>query len=283
MSDEILKVEGFSFRYSGLDTFALRDISFSVRKGEIALLAGSSGSGKTTLLRSINGIVPHLYPGDYSGKVIVDGLEAQYTPVNELATKVGFLFQNPENQMFKFTVESDIGFGLECFGIERCEILKRVDQIIEVLHIEDIRKRSPNELSDGQKQRVALAGVLAMGPQLLVLDEPTSMLDPKMAKEVVSLLKELNEQLGLTIILVEHRLELVAPIVSQIIVLSDGKVWTQGTPEEVFSSDGITDVGLSLPPVVDVQNQLRLLNRWQGKIELSVDGFCSKVLHPVSN
>ena len=275
-ADEILRFEDLSFKYMGLDLPTLQNVNLSMRKGEIAVLAGASGSGKTTLLRCINGLIPHIYPGEYSGRVVVDGLVAQDTPTYELAKKIGFLFQNPENQIFMFTVERDIAFGLENLGVERSEIARRVDESLKLLSIEDLRNRSPSELSDGQKQRVAIAGALAMGPELLVLDEPTSLLDPRAATDVVALVKELNAELGLSVLLVEHRLELVAPIADQLIIMSGGRIWKSGPPVEVLASEGIHEVGLSAPTVVELQRQLRALGRWPGKIDLSVDAFYSE-------
>jgi energy-coupling factor transporter ATP-binding protein EcfA2 len=275
-ADEILRFEDLSFKYMGLDLPTLQDVNLSMRKGEIAVLAGASGSGKTTLLRCINGLIPHIYPGEYSGRVVVDGLVAQDTPTYELAKKIGFLFQNPENQIFMFTVERDIAFGLENLGVERSEIARRVDESLKLLSIEDLRNRSPSELSDGQKQRVAIAGALAMGPELLVLDEPTSLLDPRTANDVVALVKGLNAELGLSVLLVEHRLELVAPIADQLIIMSGGRIWKSGPPVEVLASEGIHEVGLSAPTVVELQRQLRSLGRWSGKIDLSVDAFYSE-------
>jgi energy-coupling factor transporter ATP-binding protein EcfA2 len=275
-ADEILRFEDLSFKYMGLDLPTLQNVNLLVRKGEIAVLAGASGSGKTTLLRCINGLIPHIYPGEYSGNVVVDGLVAQDTPTYELAKKIGFLFQNPENQIFMFTVERDIAFGLENLGVERSEIARRVDESLKLLGIEDLRNRSPSELSDGQKQRVAIAGALAMGPELLVLDEPTSLLDPRAATDVVALVKELNAELGLSVLLVEHRLELVAPIADQLIIMSGGRIWKSGPPVEVLASEGIHEVGLSAPTVVELQRQLRALGRWPDKIDLSVDAFYSE-------
>jgi len=259
-----------------MDVPTLQNVSLSIRKGEIAVLAGASGSGKTTLLRCTNGLIPHIYPGEYAGRVVVDGLVAQETPTYELAKKIGFLFQNPENQIFMFTVERDIAFGLENLGVERPEMVRRVDESLRLLNIEDLRNRSPSELSDGQKQRVAIAGALAMGPELLILDEPTSLLDPRTANDVVALVKELNAKLGLSVLLVEHRLELVAPVADLLIVLSGGKVWKQGPPAEVLSSEGIDEIGFSPPTVVELQRRLRSLGRWPGKIDLSVDAFYSE-------
>jgi energy-coupling factor transporter ATP-binding protein EcfA2 len=254
----------------------LQNISLSLKKGEIAVLAGASGSGKTTLLRCINGLIPHIYPGEYSGRVVADGLVVNETPTYELAKKIGFLFQNPENQIFMFTVERDIAFGLENLGVERSQIAHRVDDCLRLLNIGELRDRSPSELSDGQKQRVAIAGALAMGPELLVLDEPTSLLDPKTADGVVGLVKELNSKLGLSVLLVEHRLELVAPIADQLIILAKGKVWKSGPPAEVLSAEGIHEVGLSPPTVVEVQRRLKSLGRWPGQLDLSVEAFCAE-------
>jgi energy-coupling factor transporter ATP-binding protein EcfA2 len=273
MSDDLLKIEDLSFTYAGLERRALQNVSMSVGKGEVVVLAGASGSGKTTLLRCINGLVPNLYPGEYSGRVIVDGLVAQETPPYELAKKIGFLFQNPENQIFMFSVERDIAFGLENLGMERSEILRRVDWALHALGIEHLRTMSPSDLSDGQKQRVAIAGALATGPQMLVLDEPTSLLDPKMAENVVKLLTDLNNELGLSILLVEHRLELVLPIADRLIVLSDGCIRQQGAPKDVLETDGIEEAGISLPPVVSLQKELRRLGRWPGGLELSMNEF----------
>lgn len=277
MRDDILRIEDFSFKYSGLDTPALQNVSMSIKKGEIAVLAGASGSGKTTLLRSINGLIPNLYPGEYSGKITLDGLVAQETPTYELSKKIGFLFQNPENQIFMFSVERDLAFGLENFGIERTEIIQRVNHALRLLRLEGIRMMAPSDLSDGQKQRVAIAGALAMDPQMLVLDEPTSLLDPKMANDLVKLLRDLNRELGLTILLVEHRLELIAPLADKLVVLSNGRVWKEGTPEEVLATEGIQDIGLSLPPVVELQKKLSALGRWSTGLALDIDEFFAEV------
>jgi energy-coupling factor transporter ATP-binding protein EcfA2 len=277
MQEEMLRLENFSFKYAGLETHALLNVSFSIRKGEIAVLAGPSGSGKTTLLRSVNGLIPHLYPGEYSGRVVVDGLVVHDTPTCSLARRIGFLFQNPENQIFMFSVERDVAFGLENTGVERPEILRRVDWALQLLKISELRKNSPSELSDGQKQRVAIAGALVMGAQLLVLDEPTSLLDPEIANNLVDLLRELNEELGLTILIVEHRLELVAPIADRLVVLSEGKIWKQGTPEEVLASEDIREAGLAPPTVVDLQKKLRSRGCWSDKIELNTERFSTVV------
>lgn len=253
---KIVEFRNYSFKYSGASAPVLEDIEFSVREGEIVVLAGASGSGKSTILRSINGLIPHVYPGEYKGEVIVDGLLVKETPTYELARRVGFLFQNPENQIFMFTVERDIAFGLENLGYPPEVIRKKVDWAMNLLGISQLAKRSPSELSDGQKQRVAIAGSLVMDPSILVMDEPTSLLDPKTAWEVVELIRKLNKELGLTVILVEHRFELVSDIASKFVVISKGKLWKEGPPEDVLFSDQLEDIGLTPPPIVQVEKRL---------------------------
>ncbi|MEM3638118.1 MAG: ABC transporter ATP-binding protein [Conexivisphaerales archaeon] len=253
---KILEFRDYSFKYAGANSPTLNDISFSVEEGEIVVIAGASGSGKSTLLRSINGLIPHIYPGEYSGEVIVDGLLVKDTPTFELAKRVGFLFQNPENQIFMFTVERDVAFGLENLGYPPEIIRKKTDWAMQLLGISHLAKRSPSELSDGQKQRVAIAGSLVMDPKILVLDEPTSLLDPRAASDVIELVKKLNRELGLTVILVEHRFELVAAVASRFIVISKGRIWGEGPPEEILFSEGLDQIGLAAPPIVQVEKNL---------------------------
>lgn len=276
MPDGILEFRNFSFRYSGSSKPTLQDVNFRVEKGEIVVLAGASGSGKSTLLRSINGLIPHIYYGEYKGEVIVDGLVVRDTPTYELAKRVGFLFQNPENQIFMFTVERDIAFGMENLGYHPEVMRKKTDWAMNLLGISDLAKRSPSELSDGQKQRVAIAGSLVMDPKILVLDEPTSLLDPKTALEVVQLVKRLNQELGITVVLVEHRFELVAQIASRFVVISEGRVWADGKPEEVLFKDGLEEIGLSPPPIVQIERKLRERQFIEGPPTLDVTQFVTR-------
>ncbi len=252
----IIEFKDYTFKYSGASSPTLSNVEFSVEEGEIVVIAGASGSGKSTILRSINGLIPHIYPGEYTGEVIVDGLTVKDTPTFELARKVGFLFQNPENQIFMFTVERDIAFGMENLGYPPDVMRKKTDWAMGLLGISHLAKRSPSELSDGQKQRVAIAGSLVMDPRILVLDEPTSLLDPRTAIDVVNLVKKLNSDLGITVVLVEHRFELVAQIASRFVVINKGKVWGEGRPEDILFSDGLEEIGLSAPPIVHVEKEL---------------------------
>ena len=253
---EILRIDGLSFRYPESPRRAVDGFDLSVAEGEIVVLAGPSGCGKSTLLRAVNGLIPHMYSGEYSGSVRVGGTNVKDSSMKDLAQKVGFLFQNPENQIFMFTVERDIAFGLENLGVPRAEMRARVDDSMRLLDIGDLALRAPHELSDGQKQRVALAGVLAMRPRLVILDEPTSLLDPKTASELVSLVARLRKELGTTFVVVEHRLDLLVRVADKIVVMSDGKKALEGTPREVLFSQDAEAYGVTVPSVTRLQKML---------------------------
>lgn len=236
LTDPWIEFEDFSFTYRGKERPAVGPVSLRIGKG-ITLLAGRSGCGKTTLLRSINGLIPHMYPGTSKGRVFVNGMEAEVSSVSELATEVGILFQNPENQIFMFSVERDIAFGLENLGIPRKEMEERVQWALELLEIKDLAKKAPHELSDGQKQRVALAGVIVMKPRVILLDEPTSLLDPLTAIELLKELKTMQEELGLCVLAVEHRLDHLVSIATRLLVMEEGRITLDGHPREVLREE----------------------------------------------
>lgn len=253
---EIVSIENLSFRYRDTEKNAIEDFNLSLHEGEIVALAGPSGCGKSTLLRCINGLIPHMYQGEYKGRVLVNGLEVSKTEISLISQHVGFLFQNPENQIFMFSVERDIAFGLENLGLPREEIRSRVQNIISLLRIEKLAKRAPHELSDGQKQRVALAGVLVMRPKVVILDEPTSLLDPKAAWELVELIKELNQKLKTSFIIVEHRLDLVLRIADRLVVMFEGKKVLDDKPRKILLDDDPSVYGVLVPSITKLQRDL---------------------------
>jgi len=253
---DILQMDRLSFRYPESPRRAVADFDLVVPEGEIVVLAGPSGCGKSTLLRTVNGLIPHMYSGEYTGDVRVGGSSVKDSSMRDLAQKVGFLFQNPENQIFMFTVERDIAFGLENLGVPRPEMRERVDEAMGLLEIGDLALRAPHELSDGQKQRVALAGVLAMRPRLVILDEPTSLLDPKTAAELVGLVAKLRRDLGTTFLVVEHRLDLLVKVADRIVVMNEGAKVLEGTPREVLFGDEAEAYGVAVPAVTQVQKLL---------------------------
>jgi energy-coupling factor transporter ATP-binding protein EcfA2 len=197
-----------------------------------------------------------MYPGEYLGGITMDGLRVDKTQMGEIAQKVGLLFQNPENQIFMFSVERDIAFGLENLGLPREEIRKRVDEVLRLLGITHLALRAPHELSDGQKQRVALAGVIAMRPRLIILDEPTSLLDPQTASELVALVRTLNKDLGITFVIVEHRLELLTPIADRIVVMDRGRKVMEGKPADVLTDPRAAGYGIAVPPISKLYTDL---------------------------
>ena len=191
---KIIEVKDLGFKYAGTDFYAIRGVNLEIDEGEFVVLAGKSGCGKTTLLRCLNGLIPHFYEGEFRGRVLIDGIDTRECPPHILSQKVGMVFQNPDNQLFALSVEADIAFPLENLGLPREEIRDRVEWALKLLGIEELRKRSPFELSAGQKQKVAIASVLAMKPKILLLDEPTSSLDPVSAKNLIDAIIDLNRR-----------------------------------------------------------------------------------------
>ena len=254
--EEIIKFNDFSFKYSSSKTNILENINLSIESSEITVLAGPTGCGKSTLLRSIVGLIPNMYDGEYSGEVIVDGIRIKDAEIKEIAKRVGFVFQNPENQIFMFSVERDIAFGLENLGIEQKIIKERIKKIMETLNITHLAEKAPHELSDGQKQRTALAGVLAMEPKILILDEPTSLLDPKTASEFMELMNKLCRENGISIIIVEHRLDLVLKYADRLIILSNGKIVSNDKPENVFNYKKLIIPELGIPFSTKIYREL---------------------------
>ena len=187
---------------------------------------------------------------------MVSGLKVTEHPIHELALHVGLVFQNPENQIFALSVEKDVAFGLENLGMEREEMRRRVEWALDVTGIRELRNRAPHELSGGQQQRVAIAGVLAMRPEILVLDEPTSFLDPLSAVRILDMIKKLNEE-GLTIILIEHRLDIVSRYVDHVMIMNEGSIVLDGKPREIFQSLYPELLGVGLPKVAKLFNMLR--------------------------
>ena len=244
---DLIRFNDFSFKYNSRNDKVLENINLSINSNEITVLAGPTGCGKSTLLRAIVGLIPNMYEGEYTGEVIVDGIKIKDAEIKEIAKRVGFVFQNPENQIFMFSVERDIAFGLENLSLEQEIIKKRINEIMETLNITHLAKKAPHELSDGQKQRTALAGVLAMQPKILILDEPTSLLDPKTATEFMELMNKLCKEKGMSIIIVEHRLDLVLKYADKLIILSNGKIISNATPENVFDYKKDVIPELSIP------------------------------------
>ncbi len=253
MSEEyVIECQNVKFLYPGSTVNAVNGVSFSVKKGEFLSVIGHNGSGKSTLARLLNGLLE----AD-EGKITVLGMDvSQEGNAVEIRKRVGVVFQNPDNQMVASIVEDDIAFGPENIGVEREEIGRRIDWALNAVGMQDYRHSTPTRLSGGQKQRIAVAGVLAIKPEVLILDESTAMLDPKGRREVIEVVKKLNEEQGMTIILITHFME-EALLADRTIVMNRGEIALTGTPEEIFKSgDALETFNLSLPRISVIAREL---------------------------
>ena len=245
----MIEFKDFSFKYALSNRWNLEKINLKIERGEFVLVVGPSGSGKTTFLRAINGLVPHFYNGEYLGEVKVNGREIKNTTPGEIAKNVASIFQDPENQIVMETVEREIAFPLENMGLPSYEISKRVEEALDLINIAELRRRKIEELSGGEKQKVAIATAIATYPDFLLLDEPTSQLSPNSAEDILSLLERLNDDFGIGIILVEHRLERTMYRADRIIVFSQGKIIGDGEPRIVASKIDFDTLGIGYPQV----------------------------------
>jgi len=253
----VIETNSLTYTYPGATKPSVSDVSIKTEKGEFTLITGPSGCGKTTLCRCFNGLIPHFYQGELKGNITVAGLNVAEHPTHELAKHVGLVFQNPENQLFALSVEKDVAFGLENLGVPREEMRKKVNWALDLTGMYDLRERAPHELSGGQQQRVAIAAVLAMQPEVMVLDEPTSFLDPLSAKKIFEVIYELNKTLGITVVLVEHRLDLTARYADHIVVMDDGKVVLDGAPRAILDSEEARLIGVGIPKATRLYQILR--------------------------
>lgn len=242
----MIQLEDLTYSYPATDQPALRDLTLQVESGEFVAVVGPNGAGKSTLCYALSGFIPHFFNGVLSGQLNVAGQDLHQVSSSELAGTVGLVFQDPFNQISgaRFTVQEEIAFGLENLGAPRESMPDRINQAMSIMGLEELADRSPFELSGGQQQRLALATVLVMEPSLLILDEPTSQLDPVGTKEVFQALRNLTDSSETTIVLVEHKLEWVATFADRVIALDHGRIATQGKPEQVLTSDVARDIGV---------------------------------------
>ncbi|MFB0569589.1 MAG: energy-coupling factor ABC transporter ATP-binding protein [Nitrososphaeria archaeon] len=273
----IVDVSGLSFTYSGTEQPAIRDINIRVESGEFILLVGPSGCGKSTLCRCLNGLIPHFHTGEMKGRVLVMGKDTATTPTFILSQDVGFVFQNPENQLFALSVENDVAFALENLGYPRDEIRGRVDFALRTVGIESLRNKSPFELSGGQQQRVAIASVLAMEPSLMIFDEPTSFLDPLSAQNLIRSISEIQDTTGMAVVLVEHRLDLAARYATRIVVMESGRIVDDGPPAEVLAQDETEVFGVGIPKIVKLAKTLNKDLRIFNQLPLTVEEASKKI------
>jgi energy-coupling factor transporter ATP-binding protein EcfA2 len=232
----LIKLESLGYRYPEADRPVFTDITTEVVAGEVILLRGPSGGGKSTLLRCLNGLVPHSSGGALTGRVKVCGLDTREHPPREMGAQVGFVFQHPEAQFVLDDVEAELAFGLENLGLPRSLMRKRIEEVLDQVGINSLRRRRIATLSGGERQRVAIATALVMHPRALVLDEPTSQLDPQAAEDVLQVVLRLVAELGMTTIIAEHRVERIAPFVDRVWTLDGGQLRDQAPREALVQA-----------------------------------------------
>lgn len=254
---QAVEIERFSWKYQHTAEFALQDVSLEITEGEFALVVGPNESGKTTLMMAIKGLIPLSFPGRYEGTVRVFGEPIEQKSASVLAQQVGYVFSDPEAQFTALTVEEEILFGLENIGVAEDGIAERIRWASELTMIGDLLDKPPYDISGGEKQRVAIASVIAMDPQILILDEPTSMIDPLGKDLVVGICAQLKRDRQMTIIVVEHNLEAFAPLADQVVLMHGGRVVRKGPPREMFANvDELVHQGVFPPAVTQTFAQL---------------------------
>lgn len=268
----MIRISGLSFKYRGGSEEALKNIDMTVCRGDFLGIIGSSGAGKTTLLHAINGIIPHHFNGDYFGSVKVNGLDTIDNKPEELSKTVGSVRQDFESQMVSSVVEDEILFGLENFSVPRNEIEKRITDALDKTGIKNLRERNIATLSGGQKQKVAISAIIALMPDILVLDEPTGELDPQSSRQIFELLRELNEKHGITIVIVEQKIMLLCEFARKLAVMESGRITVNGAVHDVLRrSREMEDAGINCPRIVTLAGRLKEAKLYSGPIPVNID------------
>jgi len=267
----LIKFNNFYFRYKGNKEYALDNINLKIDSNKLILLAGETGSGKTSLIRCMNGLIPQFYAGFYKGSVNVTGKDTISTSIADLSTEIGIVFQNPENQLIAMNVEHEIAFGMENIGIPRDYIKQRIEEVVKLTEIDTILNKAPFELSGGEQQRVAIASILVLDPKVIILDEPTASLDPYFAQKIINLLKKIQIEKGITIIISEHRMDLVLPIVDEIILLKSGKIIAHGDKQKIVNGEDFQNMSINKPVVYSIFRHLKELNINHNKFPISIE------------
>jgi energy-coupling factor transport system ATP-binding protein len=275
----IVNLQNVTYKYPLTDAPVLKNINLQVNAGEFVAIIGPNGAGKSTLCYTIAGFVPHFFKGELTGTVEVAGQESSKSSLPEWVLNVGLAFQNPFNQISgaKYTVYEEVAFGLENIGIPRDEMKQRVEAALKLTGISDLADRSPYSLSGGQQQRVALTSILVMQPKVLVLDEPTSQMDPIGTREVFSTIRTMAKQ-GMTVILVEHKTEWIANFADRVVALHEGQILLEGKPQEVLTSDLLPDKGFGISRYTSVARKAKELGLWKKEqlpvtLNEAVEGF----------
>ena len=242
----MIQIKNLTYRYPTGEGKALENISLDIRKGEFVSVIGPNGAGKSTLSYVLSGFIPHFYRGELQGSARFRGQEISEQSLGQLSGQIGLVVQNPFNQITgaKYSVREEIAFGMENLGVPTTEMKRRIVEVLATVGLEEEAERSPFALSGGQQQRLALASILAMQPDLLILDEPTSQLDPHGTRSIFEALASLVDQSNTTVVMIEHKLEWVTQFSDRVFLLDEGRLTAQGSPEEVLSSAALREAGL---------------------------------------
>ena len=277
----IVELKNVTYKYPLTSVPALQNVNLQVEDGEFVALIGPNGAGKSTLCYMLAGFVPHFFRGELTGTVEVAGMQSHSSSLSEWVLNVGLAFQNPFNQISgaKYTVFEELAFGLENIGVPRQEMKRRVEDAMRLTGISDLADRSPYSLSGGQQQRVALTSILVMQPKVLVLDEPTSQMDPIGTREVFGVIRSMAER-GMTVILAEHKVEWIAQFADRVVALKDGEILLDGTPSEVLTSPLLPEHGFGISRYTSVAREAQKMGLWNGEklpvtLDEAVAGFTS--------
>lgn len=278
----MIEIKDFTFKYREGDTPVVRDINLTIPDGTFVGITGAAGSGKSTLTYAINGIIPNCYPGDFYGSVIVEGLDTVDTSLTDISQVVGSVCQDIDSQMVSSVVEDEILYGLENFSIPKEEVMPRLEEALRIMGIEDLRDRSVDSLSGGQKQKVAVASILALKPKVLVLDEPTAELDPASSLNVYTLLKEYATKHGVTVVVVEQKIALLSEFADMLLIVDDGTIRFNGSPADVLAhADELLEIGVNCPRSTTLVNTLKERGLYAGATVRNVAeavSVCKEVL-----
>ena len=277
-----INLQNVTYQYPLTKTPVLQNINLQVNEGEFVAVIGPNGAGKSTLCYALAGFVPHFFKGEISGSIEVADMESSKSTLDEWVLNVGLAFQNPFNQISgaKYTVFEEIAFGLENSGVPREEMKARVEDAMKLTDISDLADRSPYSLSGGQQQRVALTSILVMQPKLLVLDEPTSQMDPIGTREVFSVVRKMAEG-GMTVVMVEHKMEWIAQFADRVIALKDGQVLLEGKPNEVLTSNILAENGFGVSRYTSTAREAKKQGLWKKEnlpvtLDEAVEGFVKR-------
>jgi energy-coupling factor transport system ATP-binding protein len=273
-----IELKDVSYKYPFTREQALKEINYTFESGRFYGIIGENGGGKTTLCNLMRGLIPHFYKGKLKGEVLVNGTEIREWDLNELSAQIGYVFQNPFTQIsgIKSTVFEEVAMGLENLGCPKEEIIERVSKVCKLLKIEDLIKNNPNELSGGQRQRVAFASILSMDTEMLIIDEPTSQLDPEGTEDVFGIIRTLKQS-NKTIILVEHKIDMIAEYCDEIIVMNEGCIAFSGPTHETLCNPEIMEVGAMMPQAAIFGHEMEKAGKPLARIPITLNEAVSLV------